>query len=551
MTYLPLGDEREASAPAESGDAHEAMPAEGPPAQTTKDFKAYPRLDIHRDGKQPKSVKPGDLLTIVAGFREELDAAVSETGAINVRDVRAGETCLLHFFLKGLALALPSQFSHPEQPHWELALEPTATVPEFAVNVLDDASEVECKVEYYVRGVLAGIARRKIELAGVAAGGKTRKANPCKFDLEDAEPVDLTISVTHSLDGQLEFIFSGPAVGGDPARYFAKSGMPDSLELARDLYATLKDIDFRDSAARDALDSIGQTIQRKLPDEFFLYLYQAHELPKPAGRTLPTVLLLTDEAYIPWELTLFADADNLFDPNAPPYLGAQTIMGRWIPRDYIRMPPAAVCDVHKFQVVASPFTQNSTRQRELLAAVEEQKQLVAEYADWHPEPYQARKSDLEKVKGDRTAGKAVHFAVHGLSDPAGNRQQLILEDARIAATTLIGAYQCGQTPRFAFVFMNACQVGIPGKMLGEVGGFPGELVGGGAYGVIAPLWDVHDDVARACAIAFYKAVFRDGKSVAEALRERRATYTSESTTPVAYVYYGHPALRLRKGGSDG
>jgi CHAT domain-containing protein len=122
----------------------------------------------------------------------------------------------------------------------------------------------------------------------------------------------------------------------------------------------------------------------------------------------------------------------------------------------------------------------------------------------------------------------------------------------VSALTVIGAYRCGQTPRFSFVFMNACQVGIPGEVLGEVGGFPGELVRGGAYGVIAPLWDVHDDVAQDCAMAFYKAVFKEGKSVAEALRETRATYKSDSsTTPVAYVFYGHPSLKLRKAASNG
>jgi hypothetical protein len=543
MTYVPrsrsLGPNGGPSSP----------PAEQEPAAGTKDFKAYPRLDILKEGKPPKTVKPGDELKITAGFRMDMDAAISETGAIAVRDVQEGDTCLLHFFLKGLALTPPSQFENSERPHWELPLEPTATVPEFGVTVLDGASEVECKVEYYVRGVLGGIARRKLDLAGT--GIRTPRANPCKFNLAEAEPVDLTVSITHSRDGHLEFVFSGAAVGAQPVRCAAKSDMPDSLELARDLYDTLKGIDFRDTAARDTLDAVGQRIQQLLPDDFFVYLREAQALPKPPGRTVPTLLLLSDEAYIPWELTHFEDPGALFDENAPPYLGAQTIMGRWIPRDYIRMPPAAVCEVRKFQVFASTYVASAIRQRELKAAVEEQEKLLAEYADWNPEAYQARESDFNKVKADRTEGKAVHFAVHGVSNPAANRQELILEDARVSPLSVIGAYHCGQTPRFSFVFMNACQVGIPGKVIGEVGGFPGELVRGGAYGVIAPLWDVHDDVAQDCAMAFYKAVFKEGKSVAEALRERRATYKCDSTTPVAYVFYGHPGLKLRKAASNG
>ncbi len=555
MTYVPHSrDVDDTLDTADAGDdGDDTLAKSGPgsppsgnePATDTKDFKAYPRLDILKEGKQPKTVNPGDELKVTAGFRVDRDASVSGTGAIGVKDVKKGETCLLHFFLKGLALADGGPFASSEQPHWELPLDPTATVPEFGVTVLDDATEVECKVEYYVRGVLAGIAFRKLDLAGT--GIKTPKANPCKFNLEEAEPVDLTVSVTHRQDGHIEFVFSGPAVGAEPVRSPGKSDFPNSLKVARDLYETLKGFDFRASESRDALNGIGQVIQQLLPDDFFSYLRAAQALSKTAGRTVPTLLLLSDEAYIPWELTLFEDPDALFDEEAPPYLGAQTIMGRWIPRDYIRMPPAAVCDIRKFQVFASSYSAPGANQRELKEALEERRKLLAEYQDWNAESYDAKRADLNKVKEDKTEGKVVHFAVHGLSDPVGNRQQIILEDARIPANTLIGAYRCGQTPRFSFVFMNACQVGIPGEVLGEVGGFPGELVRGGAYGVIAPLWDVHDDVAQDCAMAFYKAVFKEGKSVAEALRERRATYKkSDSTTPVAYVFYGHPGLKLRK-----
>jgi CHAT domain-containing protein len=212
------------------------------------------------------------------------------------------------------------------------------------------------------------------------------------------------------------------------------------------------------------------------------------------------------------------------------------------------MPPAAVCDIHKFQVFASRYTESSTRQRELPEAMEEQRMLLAAYADWNTGEYRAREDDLIRAIDEKTQGKAAHFAVHGMADPGNNRQHLILEDQRLPADALIGAYSCGDPPMFSFVFMNACQLGVPGKNVDrEVGGFPGELLRGGAYGVIAPLWDVHDDVAQECAMAFYKAVFREGKSVAEALRERRATYTRDSsTTPVAYVFYGHPGLKLRK-----
>ena len=72
------------------------------------------------------------------------------------------------------------------------------------------------------------------------------------------------------------------------------------------------------------------------------------------------------------------------------------------------------------------------------------------------------------------------------------------------------------------------------------------LVRGGTVGFVAPLWDVHDDVARAAAESFYQDTFTSGRSVGEALQARRKAYDDDSTTPLAYIYYGHPALRLNR-----
>ena len=116
----------------------------------------------------------------------------------------------------------------------------------------------------------------------------------------------------------------------------------------------------------------------------------------------------------------------------------------------------------------------------------------------------------------------------------------------LPASAMTGAHNCGETPRFSFVFLNACQVGTPGRSLGHAGGFPGVLVRGGTAGFIAPLWDVHDNDARIAAESFYQATLAEACSVGEALCARRKTYSDQSTTPMAYIYYGHPSLRLSR-----
>jgi len=65
-------------------------------------------------------------------------------------------------------------------------------------------------------------------------------------------------------------------------------------------------------------------------------------------------------------------------------------------------------------------------------------------------------------------------------------------------------------------------------------------------GFVAPLWEIHDEPARLLAEVFYQAALEEGQNVAEVLHQHRLTYDrAGTTTPLAYIYYGHPALKLR------
>ena len=92
-------------------------------------------------------------------------------------------------------------------------------------------------------------------------------------------------------------------------------------------------------------------------------------------------------------------------------------------------------------------------------------------------------------------------------------------------------------------------------------GFASTLLRIGATGVVAPLWNVDDDVAAEFARRFYAATWtatgRDGTlaptSVAEAVRALRAQYTEAAAeahtdgvtaTLIAFQVFGHPRLRL-------
>jgi CHAT domain-containing protein len=220
-------------------------------------------------------------------------------------------------------------------------------------------------------------------------------------------------------------------------------------------------------------------------------------------------------------------------------------MGRWIESDNILLPPRQDCAGTRLSVFAAEMD-SPAHAPHLEWAIKEREDLADR---WDGVPLRASKEVVEELLDqDPKVGHFAHFAVHGISDPTANRQHLILEgNKRLTVTALVGAYRCGEVPpRFSFVFLNACQVGTPGSELGEVAGFPGGLVRGGVTGVVAPLWDVDDELAYAGAVRFYENVFDKGKSVAEALREWRRDYGKGPTTPIAYTFYGHPNLKLRK-----
>ena len=67
------------------------------------------------------------------------------------------------------------------------------------------------------------------------------------------------------------------------------------------------------------------------------------------------------------------------------------------------------------------------------------------------------------------------------------------------------------------------------------------LILGGGFGGL--------DVARAIAESFYRRVFA-GKAPAAVIREERAKFTAKpppkSATWMAYIFFGHPRLRLQR-----
>jgi hypothetical protein len=428
------------------------------------------------------------------------------------------------------------------------------------------------EVEFSYEGVPLGRAWRDIEV--VAAGTEAAAVRPTGsgattlHDPDVAWTPDLTVTVTEgSDDGQLVWLFTTPhdvelptdhqvqvSLGRDNARSFAQR--------------VLRDVPRREGTALivDVVRGAARQIAGAMPAEFFAVLEAVWRVVSPEGRR-PTLLLTSSDAYVPWELASLEDDwldPALLDPGAPPLLGAQAVVGRWLsplprtPRGGERpvQPPRHEVTVHELAVVVGDYL-DSVGMRDLPEARAEGKALLLRHgglAMTATEDQMARLlNDRLERDGESVGVQAVHFACHGVVDldnPAYNGIVLNDDRQRLDAMTLSGNLIGRRSEPFAFV--NACQLGTCEEGLVGNLGYAGAFINEGFRGFLAPLWAVDDEVARHLAEEFYERTLEGGEGVGEVLRSLRCRFDMDAeddpppSTYLAYTFYGHPELVLAR-----
>lgn len=278
------------------------------------------------------------------------------------------------------------------------------------------------------------------------------------------------------------------------------------------------------------------------------------------------MLIVSKESLVPWELAI-TDEDyildqQLLDAAAPPILGAQVALGRWRPAgpetpSGVRRPtssPPETVQVDRLAVVVGEFGPESGM-RALAEAIAEGQSLTQAYASvWVKGTASEVASLLKGTLTDRglpVDAQVLHVASHGEVDPDSPvNSGVILSDSavRIDQQVVLGsAFARKAAP---LVFLNACQqASDAGASLVE-GGLAAAFLQAGARAFVAPLWSIDDTLAKQFAVDFYAAALGQGRPVGEVVRELRARYVArperDQTTPLAYCFYGHPALTLTR-----
>lgn len=297
---------------------------------------------------------------------------------------------------------------------------------------------------------------------------------------------------------------------------------------------------------RSTLEGLGKMVAKCLPPEAWQSIRLACDhVEQKLGRA-PTLLIKSEEHHIPWELAYFER-----HPERPPHLGAQIAIGRWYqPYDTDQPSPDGEIPIQRLAVVWSEY-KGVMGQQELPHAREEAEFLKREFM---ATPLPARNPEVYALVNDSSlSAQVLHFACHGATYPlAPGSAELVLESGppNLKPVNICGSRGVIDRDR-PFVFLNACQVGQAVDLLASNMGFTGAFLEGGCRACVAPLWNVVDETARTLVEAFYQQTLSHGQTVGAVLRDLRARFLAgEGAVPdptwLAYAYYGHPNLKLKK-----
>jgi len=557
------------------------------PASAPKSIEAWPRIDA------PPYVPAGKEFDVVVGFAREQQAATSAGGPARI-PVPAGSTSVdVTVQLVASGIDAPQGWSQTMKVD---SLDPYNASVTFKLTGREPVGPepvhlTRLEVRFVTNGEVCGTASRPIVILASAANSIPNESDPRNSTGAPwlAEPVTASASVMSPGGSPIDLTIEISKPDGNAARgtFVCQISSPHAEVMNTGPFP----IDFSDDAASfagnmidrirtygnqslvsTAMQSIGNDIARTLPDEVFdaIYVVAQKTAPDP-----PTVLFVSAEPYVPWDLTTL---DPPLDATRPGYLGAQVILGRWIrdgrsaasarsplpvgvgiPRRITRppaMPPASI--VVKDMAVMAAFYKGSGL-AQLPHAEAEALALVKSHGAL---PLAATPQTLMQLLGatlernfERIGGAAaIHFAGHGQYDAAvPNSSMMYLSDGTTISSSLFNAANYG-TYMQPLIFLNACLIGNGGELLGNAGGFPGECLRGGFGGVLGALWEVDDAVAADVAREFWgRALPKDrsrAEPVAAVLRDLRAKYHADLTklpvaTYLSYVFYGHPRLTLQ------
>jgi hypothetical protein len=281
---------------------------------------------------------------------------------------------------------------------------------------------------------------------------------------------------------------------------------------------------------RDAIETLGKYLWGKLPGKFRDEYFRLK-----AGKNLPrSIQVHSDEMLIPWELLIPHRSNGKAEVLKP--LGVMHVMGRWRPGLGIQPRPQRL-RVRSACIVNPKYA----AEKALWWSIMEAAELRAELPVFKPLDPPTR-SEFKKLLA-RSDVQIVHYTGHGRY----TAKQADLSSLELQGGDNVDAIDFVAASLFskgrALVYLNACEAGNVGVVMGQMGGFAVQCLSNGCSGVIAPYWAVVDGTAKDFSLEFY-GMLKKGRSIGEALKELRAKHPKDPTFQ-AFSYFGDPWTQLQ------
>jgi hypothetical protein len=321
----------------------------------------------------------------------------------------------------------------------------------------------------------------------------------------------------------------------DPQSFFIKRLERLSL-LAAD-----GDVDAGPERVLREIAAMGEGLFELLMPTELQQIYWDEIKPLREQGVIKTLLITSDEPWIPWELVKPYQWDDVTDTEKSDGFLAETLtLSRWL----AGRGPGAGLAVEQVTLVMPDLD---------LAFVQEEKKFFDGLAVRRniqvTGPLQRR---LEVTDLFRSAGyQVLHFATHGSFNSAdADQSQLSLQDGDLAPGDLVGSDLSGIRRARPLVFLNACHSGQVALGLTGLGGWADKLFREAKVSAfVGTLWEVNDELAAEFAKHFYDGLAGDlplGAAL-KAARIHVQQLAPSNPTWLAYALYGDPNAQVAIG----
>jgi tRNA A-37 threonylcarbamoyl transferase component Bud32 len=392
-------------------------------------------------------------------------------------------------------------------------------------------------------------------------------------------PPDLVIKVfVHrfaSQIGRLQFVVSSPL--GELSDLSVMDGDYGTIDLKTDvagwveghlgaLAALASQTEATPDMVSRTLARVGHRLFEQLVPSDLQDLYW-----KIRGRNVKTVLILSDEPHIPWELIKpYRDDPVTGELVEGEFWGESYALTRWLRG----RPPARRFAFNRIFALAPGPAVSPIGEAAMTRDMAPQAPLLESQAGLPPGPSAwlpiSSDEELAVLRLLEASGSRVqllrarcyeilnafeqgdfdllHLAAHGefAGSSTADASSVLMEDGAFRAGDLSGTVSTALRRAAPLIFFNSCQSGRLGFSLTRLGSWGAEFVRLGCGGFVGTLWPVTDRAASVFAQAFYRSMF-EGRSIGEAmLRARQQVRESHPNDPtwLAYCCFADPLARV-------